>query len=259
MTRRSLYLVPTTPKPSNHLAATLTTSLLSLAEQASTLAFTLVAACVPGIRQAPRAGVKVPSSPAIDGAQVEDAKRRRRVITDVEEHSSANIVEVSDAPHTENAAAAAPEFRAALVNRVRHFTTTRMSRLSSPVVAPPAPSPLDEDPFSSPPYHTRPTSTKPGNRPNPETLHVLALARTQVLSIRGTQNSPTPALRHTSRGDRRSGLRQHTVFFQQPQPQPQSPTQKQTPPKFWQPHPAGKRSCAVPIKAPAGKENCSML
>ncbi|KAF7323120.1 hypothetical protein HMN09_00092200 [Mycena chlorophos] len=255
MTRRSLYLVPTTPNTSTHLAATITTSLLSLAEQASTFAFTLVRACVPGVRQAPRAGVKVPSSPAIDGAQVEDAKRRRRVIADVEELS--NIVEVLDAPHIENAATA-PEFRAALVNRVRHFTTTRISRLSSPVVAvpaPPAPSPLDEDPFSSPLY---PTFTKSNTRPNPETLHVLALARTQVLSVRGTQNSPTPALRHTNRGDRRrpaaSGLRQHTVFFQ---PQPQSPTQKQTPPKFWQPHPAGKRSCAVPIKAPVGKENCS--
>ncbi|KAJ7063452.1 hypothetical protein C8F01DRAFT_78071 [Mycena amicta] len=281
--RRSFHLSPhpTPALPSRINATALTANLLALSQQASAFAYALVTACAPGVR-AP----KPPTSPAIEHEHVQQDRnlgitrvnRRNSVVQEdscVPEPTTASIV--PDDPEvvrseiqpttaiglgifvpSESAnqlrlldarrspPASASELRSDIVRRVKVFTTARMSRVpeaspSPTITTPTRHSPLVssdilDDPFSSPTQYTPCLPSR-----NPATLQVLALMRTHFFSIRQTQNSPTPVARPGVR--RRPALRQQTVFFDQPD----SPIK--TPPKFWKPHPAGKRSCAIPIKA----------
>ncbi|KAF7304990.1 hypothetical protein MKEN_01213700 [Mycena kentingensis (nom. inval.)] len=137
----------------------------------------------------------------------------------------------------------ASDVRSDIVLRVKAFTAAR--RANPPTATPPMVSPVMlDDPFASPTLSSGPQHQSS----NVATLQFLAMARAHVLSVRGTQHSPTPVPR-PGVPRRRPVLRQQTVFFNQPA----KPT---TPPKFWKPHPAGKRSCAIQIKAPkTDKEN----
>ncbi|KAF7294797.1 hypothetical protein MIND_01017400 [Mycena indigotica] len=252
--RRSFHLTHTTPAQQIE-TTTVSANLLALAHQASALAVTLVGGCMPGPRQhkqAPRpllAGTYPPKDHVKEDPSASlsliRVRRRNSVILDAHEAIEATCPSVS----ASNRPPTPKQVRSDIVRRVQGFTTARMSRLPEPSLSPFAPSsaqlPTLDDPFASP---TSSLPSAPSQHPqNPATLHFLALARTQFLSVRGTQNSPTPVIRTRSR----ASLRQQTVYFQQPASPPRMA------PKFWQPHPAGKKSCAIRIEAPspADKEN----
>ncbi|KAJ7709664.1 hypothetical protein B0H17DRAFT_1324544 [Mycena rosella] len=166
------------------------------------------------------------------------------------------------------------ELRADLLRRINIFTAARISRgapgLPLPRTAapisppPPRPAPAD-DPFAAadaPPFaHRAPAPFVPAH---PLGLRFPSLQRA---SRPDQQQSPTPQPRAPGG---RPPLRQQTVFFKHNQAQAEqwqsradTPTKQ---PAFWAPHPAGKRSCAVVIKAPPGasraagnKENCAVV
>ncbi|KAJ7219494.1 hypothetical protein GGX14DRAFT_560572 [Mycena pura] len=159
-----------------------------------------------------------------------------------------------------------PELRADLVQRVKAFTAARLAGTHVPVSSPrraaPTRPPLDraglDDPFVTP---TQPRQRQHQSHSPPVPNLAFALAR--IRALRPAQQSPTPH-QHARKG--RPVLRQQTVFFKQAQTPTGTSPGTHTPappkPKFWAPHPAGSRSCAIAIKAPArwppveDKENC---
>ncbi|KAJ7510099.1 hypothetical protein B0H11DRAFT_1176317 [Mycena galericulata] len=136
----------------------------------------------------------------------------------------------------------------------RAATTTA----SSPVLAatPPPPSRRPAAPLDDPFAETTPAPATPRAQFVP--AHPLRLHYPSLLLRADQQQSPTPQPRPG-----RLPLRQQTVFFKQPRVS----TMPSPPPKYWAPHPAGARSCAIAIKAPLGasravagdKENYAMV
>ncbi|KAJ7724482.1 hypothetical protein DFH07DRAFT_783292 [Mycena maculata] len=141
------------------------------------------------------------------------------------------------------------QIRAEVVHKFAAFTAARLARASLPptpllLTTPPQHPhrPMLDDPFAASPAAPRaPVHFVPAH---PLRLHYPSLHPLRT----DQQQSPTPQPRP---GRLRPPLRQQTVFFKQPSVlQPTGPK----PPAYWAPHPAGKRSCAVPIKAPYDRD-----
>ncbi|KAJ7087806.1 hypothetical protein C8R44DRAFT_752079 [Mycena epipterygia] len=157
------------------------------------------------------------------------------------------------------------QLRAALIRKVTAFTAARVARAAaSPTttaVTAPATPPRD-DPFSA---TFAPTNNphSSSNHPHP-TLAARTALRLDVCA--NADQSPTPQPRPG-----RPPLRQQTIFFAVPASHLGSPSQSDSnksspqsdsklspqsnpgptpPPTHWAPHPAGARSCAIPIRAP---------
>ncbi|KAJ7156952.1 hypothetical protein C8R43DRAFT_1125513 [Mycena crocata] len=153
------------------------------------------------------------------------------------------------------------QLRADLMRKISALTAARISR--GPAAAPPPPSPPHPaEVFATPPprhtaYFDDPfaDATSPVPRAQFVPAHPITLCYPSMQRFRADQQeSPTPLVRQARQG--RPPLLQQTVVYQI-----QSHTAPRTPPKFWSPHPAGSRSCAIAIKAPpatpraADKEN----
>ncbi|KAJ6502304.1 hypothetical protein C8R45DRAFT_615237 [Mycena sanguinolenta] len=128
------------------------------------------------------------------------------------------------------------ELRANLVSKVAAFTAARLSgsRRTSTSLPPHAASPSClNDSFAQ-------LNVPATSRVSFVSAHPAHLYNPSLQFSPNQPQSPTP---HPRPG--RPCLRQRTVFFAQVSPRAGTP-----PPEFWSPHPAGSRSCAIPIKAP---------
>ncbi|KAJ6597120.1 hypothetical protein DFH09DRAFT_1133752 [Mycena vulgaris] len=143
------------------------------------------------------------------------------------------------------------KLRADLVRKVAAFTAARLTRCVAPVPAPllmaaliaspPLRRTAFDDPFVDCPATPRAAPFVPA--------HPLALHYPSLQFRPDQQQSPTPQPRVG-----RPPLRQQTVFFKQVQPSTAHKLKRPSP-ELWAPHPAGKRSCAIVIKAPRDAED----